>query len=296
MLPLVTIAIPTYNRAATLGRAVESALAQTHAELDVLVGDDGSDDGTAALLADLAARDERVRVVRRPRNVGMVANMDATLRGGRGEFTMLLADDDWLAPRCVESTLAELLAHPAAAGALGRVAYMRDGEEIAAGNPIALTDPDPARRVRRYFDAVSDDHGNSWLYALVPQAVVQRLSPMRNVLAFDWLHVAEVAFAGEVRMLDDTLLYRELGGVSETTARNVRSSGLPAWHARAPHLVMARETLADVGWRSPVYAPLGRRRLALAAACAASIPRRNARHVLFHLAPRALQRRRHPRA
>ena len=293
MPPLVTIAIPTYNRAATLGRAVESALAQTHAELDVLVGDDGSDDGTAKLLDELAARDARVRVVRRPRNLGMVANMDATLRGGRGDFVMLLADDDWLAPRCVEATLAELARHPAAAGALGRVAYMRDGREVQAGNPVALTDPDPAHRVRRYFAAVNDDHGNSWLYALMRQAVVQRLSPMRNVLAFDWLHVAEVAFAGEVRMLDETLLYRELGGVSETTARNVGSSGLPAWHARVPHLVMARETLADIGWRSPAYAPLGRRRRAtLAAACAASIPARNVRHVAYHLAPEALRRRR----
>ncbi len=295
MLPLVTIAIPTYNRVATLGRAVESALAQTHENVDVLVGDDGSDDGSAELLAGLAARDERVRVVGRSRNIGMVANMDATLHGGRGEFVMLLADDDWLAPRCVEATLAELRAHPAAAGALGRVAYMRDGAEVAAGNPIALTDPQPARRVRRYFDAVNDDHGNSWLYALMPQAVVRRLSPMRNVLAFDWLHVAEVAFAGEIRMLDETLLHRELGGVSETTARNVSASGLPALHARVPHLVIAREVLADIGWRSPVYEPLGRRRLGLAAACAASIPRRNARHVLFHLAPAALQRRRQPR-
>jgi glycosyltransferase involved in cell wall biosynthesis len=293
VLPLVTIAIPTYNRAATLGRAVESALAQTHENVDVLAGDDGSDDGTAELLAGLAARDERLRVVSRPRNIGMVANMDAVLRGGRGKFVMLLADDDWLAPRCVEATLTELRAHPAAAGALGRVAYVRDGGEVAAGNPIALTGPDPARRVRRYFDAVNDDHGNSWLYALMPRDVVRRLSPMRNVLAFDWLHVAEVAFAGEIRMLDETLLYRELGGVSETTARNVRESGLPALHARVPHLVMARETLADIGWRSPVYEPLGKQqRLALAAACAASIPRRNARHVLFHLAPKALQRRR----
>ena len=291
MAALVTIAIPTYNRASTLARAVGSVLAQTHAELEVLVGDDGSTDATAELLAELAAGDERVRVLTRPSNLGMVANMDATLHGGRGEFVMLLADDDWLVPGCVEATLAELHAHPAAAGALGRVAYMRDGVEVAAGNPVALTDADPARRVRHYFDAVNDDHGNSWLYALMPRAVVERLSPMRNVLAFDWLHVAEVAFAGEVRMLGDTLMHRELGGVSETTARNVRSSGLPAWHARAPHLVMARETLADIGWRSPAYAPLGRRRLALAAACAASIPRRNARHVLFHLAPRALRRR-----
>ena len=120
---------------------------------------------------------------------------------------------------------------------------------------------------------------------------------MRNVLGFDWLHVAELAFLGEVRIVDEPLIFRELGGVSATTASNVRSSGLPALHARVPHLVIAREAAAEIGRRSPVYAPLGRRRrLALAAACAAAVPRRNARHVLFHLAPGAVQRRWHARA
>jgi hypothetical protein len=111
------------------------------------------------------------------------------------------------------------------------------------------------------------------------------------VLGFDWLRAAELAFTGPIVMTERTLIFRRLGGASETTERNVAESGLPRLQAKAPHLVIAAHTMADIGWRSPVYAPLGaRRRMTLAAACAASVPARNARHILFHLAPAPLQR------
>lgn len=295
--PAVSIAIPTFNRVLTLERAVRSALAQTHRDLEVVVSDNASTDRTAELLARLAAEDQRVRVVRQHVNGGMVANLNAALALTRGQHVMLLADDDWLDARCVERTLGALHADPSLAGAVGRVTYMRDGSRVDAGQPVALVDDDPRARVRSYFAAVDEDHGNSWMYALLPRGVLRRLSPMRNVLGFDWLRVAEIAFIGAIAVLPEQLILRELGGTSETTARNVSESRLPALHARAPHLVIAREVAAEIGWRSPVYASAGRRaRLVLAAACAAGVPARNLRHVAFHLAPIALQRRWRERA
>lgn len=288
----VSIAIPTYNRAATLERAVRSALGQTHGDLEVVVSDNASTDATAELLARLSASDPRLRTVRRDSNRGMVANLNAALALADGEHAMLLSDDDWLDPRCVELALAALRANPAAVSALGRVTYVRDGEPVAAGQPCSLLAADGATRVREYFASVGADHGNSWMYGLAPRAVLARLTPMRNVLAFDWLRVAELAFLGEIVVIDEPLILRELGGTSETTARNVSEAKLPAAHARVPHLVIAGHVLREIGWRSPIYAPLGRRgRLTLAATCAAGVPLRNLRHVLFHLAPRAAQRR-----
>ena len=293
MPPAVSIAIPTYNRATTLERALRSALEQTHTDLEVLVSDNASTDDTAALLERVAAGDPRLRVVRHAANRGMVGNIAAAASLARGDHVMLLADDDWLAPRCVEAALGALRARPGAAGAVAGVTYVRDGTPVAAGGLRAIDARDGARRVWEYFARVGADRGNTWIYALMPRAVVAALSPPRNVLGFDWLRVAEVAFLGPIALVDEPLVFRELGGTSESTQRNVAESRLPALHARVPHLVIAAAVLADLGWRSPVYAPLGRpRRLALAAACAASVPARNLRHVAFHLAPRALQERR----
>lgn len=268
-----------------------SALAQTHADIEVVVSDNASTDATGELLARMAAADPRLRVVRQRANRGMVANLSAALALARGDHVMLLADDDRLAPGCVEAALAALRDTPGAVAALGRVDYVRDGRPVAAGQPAPLLAPDAARRVRDYFAAVGDDHGNSWIYGLMPRAVLDALSPMRNVLGFDWLRVAELAFLGPIAVVDAPLLRRELGGASASTDRNVDESGLPALQAKLPHFVIAAHVLREIGWSSPVYAPLGAaRRLGLAVGCASGVPRRNARHVAFHLAPRSLQR------
>ncbi len=291
MSPTVSVAIPTFNRRATIERAVRSVLDQTYADLELVVSDDGSTDGTAELLAELASGDERMRVVRQPANAGMVANIDAAGRLAHGDFVMLLADDDWLAPRCIELALEALEADSSLVAAVGQVAYAGDGIELPGGL-VPLTAADPRLRVRDYLAAVDGDHGNTWLYSLVRRTTRERLSPMRNVLGFDWLHVAELAFSGPIALVGETLIFRELGGVSATTERNVAVSGLPAVQAKIPHLAIAREVMTDIGWRSPVYASLGRReRLVLAARCATGVPLRNLPHVAFHLAPGGVQRR-----
>jgi hypothetical protein len=117
---------------------------------------------------------------------------------------------------------------------------------------------------------------------------------MRNVLGFDWLRLAALAYVGRLEVVAGTTLHRELGGASTDTASNVRTSGLPSAQAKIPHLLIAWETMREIGWMADLYAPLGRlRRLLLATRCAATIPRREARHVLFHLAPATVQRRWH---
>ena len=68
--PRISVIVPTYNREDTLPRALDSVLAQTFGDYEILVVDDGSTDGTAALLAEYEARDERVQFLRRPAERG----------------------------------------------------------------------------------------------------------------------------------------------------------------------------------------------------------------------------------
>ena len=90
--PLVSIVIPAYNGAATIRRAVESALAQTYQPTEIIVVDDGSTDDTAAALSQLGAN---VRCVRQP-NAGPSAARNRGVRESRGEIIAFLdADDVW---------------------------------------------------------------------------------------------------------------------------------------------------------------------------------------------------------
>ena len=92
--PLVSVIIPIYNRAHLIGAAVDSALAQTYQELEVIVVDDGSTDGLQTMLA--AISDPRVHVVVHPRNRGAAAARNSGIAAARGEFLAFLdSDDTW---------------------------------------------------------------------------------------------------------------------------------------------------------------------------------------------------------
>lgn len=105
--PLVTIAIPTRDRCGHLRRAVSSALAQTYTRLEVIVSDNASTDETAAYLA--ALHDPRIRVLLQPVNLGLNGNWRACLDAARGEYFLLLSDDDLLDPTAIEELMASLV-------------------------------------------------------------------------------------------------------------------------------------------------------------------------------------------
>lgn len=91
---LVSVIIPTYNRAHTLGRAVRSVLQQSHEDLELIVVDDGSTDQTPAVLAGFP--DSRLRVVRQPHGgVSCARNRGIELARGRW-FALLDSDDAWM--------------------------------------------------------------------------------------------------------------------------------------------------------------------------------------------------------
>lgn len=93
--PLVSVILPTYNRAHVIGRALRSVLEQDFTDFEVLVVDDASTDDTERVVR--AFGDPRIRYLREPRNGGPNAARNRGLREARGEFIAFLdSDDEWL--------------------------------------------------------------------------------------------------------------------------------------------------------------------------------------------------------
>ena len=108
--PLVTIAIPTFNRASWLGDCVRSALSQSYRNIEVLVSDNASTDDTQSVLSEF--RDPRLRVVTHDSNIGLMPNWNACLMAAKGEYVVFLPDDDRMAPWMIESCVALLNREP----------------------------------------------------------------------------------------------------------------------------------------------------------------------------------------
>jgi glycosyltransferase involved in cell wall biosynthesis len=140
MTPRTSVIVPTFNRANLVRRAVESVLAQTFSDFELIVVDDHSPVPAAGALAGI--RDERLRVVRHERNQGGPAARNTGIRESRGEFIFLLDDDDALLPECLACLSRRMDASPASTGVVwggirfidpqGRV--MRDCPATRRGN------------------------------------------------------------------------------------------------------------------------------------------------------------------
>jgi glycosyltransferase involved in cell wall biosynthesis len=110
MTPRLTIAIPTVNRAALLGRAIESALAQTSPDIEIIVSDNGSTDDTPAVIARYAGRG--LRTFRHPATIHATKHGQFLVEQARGEFFVGLSDDDFLEPEFAAEVLALYDRHP----------------------------------------------------------------------------------------------------------------------------------------------------------------------------------------
>jgi glycosyltransferase involved in cell wall biosynthesis len=103
LIPSVTLVTPTRNRAHTIGRAIRSVLAQTHAEWELVVVDDASSDDTERVVASF--KDARIRYVRVPDHVGPTGAKNRGFDEARGPWIGVLDDDDELVPHALQTLL-----------------------------------------------------------------------------------------------------------------------------------------------------------------------------------------------
>ena len=102
--PLISIIMPVYNAGVLLHTAVESVLRQSFADFELLLVDDGSTDGSAALAHELAKKDGRIRVLEQP-NAGICAARNLGLQHCRGQWFTFCDDDDTMLPHALETLL-----------------------------------------------------------------------------------------------------------------------------------------------------------------------------------------------
>src|SRR5215218_5649179 len=107
----VSVVIPCYNQARFLGEAIRSVLCQGYTDLEIIVVDDGSEDGTEEVASGYAKEDPRVRLIRQE-NRGLSAARNRGLAEASGEYVVFLDSDDRLLAKALEVGVRELESHP----------------------------------------------------------------------------------------------------------------------------------------------------------------------------------------
>jgi len=95
--PIVSVIIPTYNRAHLIGRSIQSVLNQTYQDFEIIVVDDGSTDNTEDIIKKFQKKDERIKYIKNEKNKGGSAARNTGIKAARGKYIAFLdSDDEWM--------------------------------------------------------------------------------------------------------------------------------------------------------------------------------------------------------
>ncbi|MBW3093265.1 DUF4422 domain-containing protein [Bifidobacterium sp. 82T10] len=111
-MPKISVIIAAYNVEPYIGACLDSVCTQTLRDIDIVVVDDASTDGTAAILADAARHDDRIRVITHDRNQGLHLTRATGVAAASGQYAFFLDGDDDLAPTMCEELYANLAGSP----------------------------------------------------------------------------------------------------------------------------------------------------------------------------------------
>lgn len=253
-LPLVTVGIPTYNRASTLGRAIESVLGQDYPHIEVVISDNASTDETQAICKEFQEADNRVRYIRQLSNQGATANFNQVLQQASGDFFMWLGDDDWLDRGYISNCIRILLEEPDKSLICGQARYFREGKFVYEGRKLDLLQDSGRERMLAYYRQVE---GNETFYGVMRRKDLSRVA-LQNTMGGDWLLIATIAFMGKVITLENITINRQLGGATDSYQKIASILGLSNFQAKNPHLSIALVAFKDIGWGSPVYSICGK--------------------------------------
>ncbi|HEV2607391.1 MAG TPA: glycosyltransferase family 2 protein [Xanthomonadaceae bacterium] len=198
-MPLISVALCTYNGALYLREQLDSVLAQSEVTIEIVVIDDGSSDGTAAILEEYAARDARIRWQRNERNLGPTASFERAMSLCGGEFIAPCDQDDIWHPQ----KLARLLA------AIGPCDVAYANSDFVDAQGIALN-----RRISDDLTMIAGNNPIAFLFAhsvsghamLLRRKLFEAVRPFPADVYFDmWLALCAAGRNG-VRYLDESLV------------------------------------------------------------------------------------------
>lgn len=119
--PRVTVVVPCYNYGRYLPGCVESILQQSHVEVEIVIVDDASTDGSGEIATELERQDPRVIVIKHTANRGHIATFNDGLARGTGEYVVMLSADDLLTPGSLSRAVSLMEAHPSVGMVYGPV-------------------------------------------------------------------------------------------------------------------------------------------------------------------------------
>jgi glycosyltransferase involved in cell wall biosynthesis len=243
MMPRLTFAVPVFNGERYLADALESILAQTAGDFELLIGDNASTDGTLRICETLASRDERIRIVRSEMNRGAAWNYNRLVELAGGEFFKWHPHDDLLAPPFAARCLERLQAHPDEVLCYPGTQVINERGEATHDDPddaLPVRHPNPAGRLSEYFRASFQHRSCNAVLGIIRTSTLRQTRLIGSYAGSDKVLLAELALLGRFHQLPETLFFRrahEGSSVAATPDPSLRDRWFDTSARRKGHFV-----------------------------------------------------------
>lgn len=230
--PRVSIGLPVYNGENYIKEALDSILAQTYTDFELIISDNASTDGTQEICEAYAAKDPRVRYHRNEQNLGGAGNFNHVVELSRGEFFRVAHHDDILEPECVE-TCVELLDQEPDVILCYTDATMIDEHgkpfEPTRSRDYHLRSEKPHERFEKYLNQFYPVGGGiNFHFGVMRRDVLLKTALMGNYAAGDLMLFGELALLGQFHRIT-TKLYRRRSHPSSATRSNLTPEAVATW-------------------------------------------------------------------
>ncbi len=243
--PKVSIGIPVFNGAKTLAKTIEAAINQDYTNLEIIISDNCSTDGTQAIAEAFQSRDSRIKYIRQEKNYGMTNNFSKVFEYATGEFFMWAAHDDLHEPTFISKCLPILLSEPEAGLCVPRTQTFYRGEISWISNMKTFRGIQSRTKLYletlKHFPAVG-------MYGLYRSSKVAKTHLWRNFTGADLAFIQDLALHAQIVVCEDILFSyfeRDKWNTLEQDYMNIYGTSRIPWYY-SPFFIVFRKQIDTI--------------------------------------------------
>jgi glycosyltransferase involved in cell wall biosynthesis len=207
--PRVSIGLPVFNGENYLEEALDSILAQTYTDFELIISDNASTDRTPEICKAYAARDRRIRYYRNETNLGAAKNYNRVFELSSGEYFKWAAHDDLCAPELLARCVEVLDHEPEAIMCYAKTILIDEQGEVIEyhHDGFDLRSPKPHERFRQFF------HSSAWchpVFGVIRANILKKTALIGNFASSDKVLLGELAILGKCYEVPEYLAYRRI--------------------------------------------------------------------------------------
>jgi glycosyltransferase involved in cell wall biosynthesis len=234
--PVVSIGVPTFNRAQSLSKCLNSILQQSYKNIELIVSDNASSDETPEVIQRFKNHDSRMISFRQDHNIEGVPNFEFVRKRASGTYFMLLGDDDWIDSRLIQSCVGFLEQNPDHVGAGGRTMYYRENNATFEGISHQITANKSDERILGMISQLVDA-GPFW-GGLYRRNCLLGI-PFIEAWGVDYYYLCETVYHGKYKTLPDVFCHRADNSYLEDIQTRLTRGGIVDGQGLDPYGIIA---------------------------------------------------------